>query len=447
MKPSSEIPRPAGTLVSHSLRFVKNTMLFYEQVYHECGDIFSTRIPGMGNWVYVCSPELVKAMTEAPSSVLGGGDIEGFSLAHVLGHGATSHLDGPAHQERRDVLSPCFAARESLRQVDAVRQVAERRLAEWPAGPFPLVLAIQKIALEALIQKLFGWVSPERVRELADLYEDFSFKGLRSPTVSHPTLQIDFGPFSPWHGVKKRQRRIVQILSQEIAARLASATPLEPGDLVLSMARARLANGGGLSPEVILAEILDLLFQGHEMTGDSMTWTLGELLAHPPVLARLREELAEVVGDGPIQSSHLPSLPYLEAVVYEGLRRRPTNLFTSVRQVKQPMPLGGYLLPEGTMVAICYPALSMREDLFPDPQSFDPGHFYGKPLPEGWSPFGSGAHTCTGRDLALVISKVALATIVRKVELKIAQDEVRPVRKAYYYEPNKGLLVTLEKRL
>ena len=43
--------------------------------------------------------------------------------------------------------------------------------------------------------------------------------------------------------------------------------------------------------------------------------------------------------------------------------------------------------------------------------------------------------------------KTALATIVRKAELKLAQDKVRPVRNAYYYEPNKGMRVTLEKRL
>ncbi len=51
-----------------------------------------------------------------------------------------------------------------------------------------------------------------------------------------------------------------------------------------------------------------------------------------------------------------------------------------------------------------------------------------------------------GKDLAVVVMKIALATIVTRTELKLAQDEIRPVRNAYNYEPNKGLLVTLEKR-
>ena len=451
MKPSTEIPRPKGSLLAHSLRFVNNTMQFYEDAYHECGDIFATRIPGLGNWVYVCSLELVHAMQAAPCTVLAGGDMDGFSISHVTGRGATSHLDGPAHQERREVLEPSLNAPASLRHVDDIRRIAERRIAEWPLGrPFPLVLTLQKIALEALITVFFRGTAPDRVRQLADLYEDFSFKGLRSPTVSHPFLQIDFGPLSPWHRVKKRQRATLQAFTEEIENRLAAganaANPPAADDFVLHLARARLANGGGLAREVLLAEILDLLFQGHEMTGNSMTWTLGELLTHPEVLARLRQELDAKLGAGDIESAHLPDLPYLEAVIWEGLRRRPTNLATSVRRVKQEFPLGGYLLPVGTMLAVCYPALSVREDLFPHPKSFDPGHFHGKPLPAGWSPFGGGPHACTGRDLAMVVMKVALATIARKVELKLAQEVVRPVRNAYYYEPNQGLLVRLEKR-
>ena len=450
MKPSSEIPRPAGSLVANSLRFAKNTMQFYEDAFRECGDIFATRIPGLGNWVYICSPELVRTLLAAPSEALGG-DLGAFSLVHVLGSGATSHLEGAAHKERREVTCPHLNLQGSLRYVDDIRTITERRIAGWPVGkPFPLVLELQKVALESLIKVFFAGADPDKVRELADLYEDFSFKGLRSPTVSHPSLQFNF-PGSPWRGVQKRQREVVRVFSQAIQERLASgASPgasQEPIDIVLAMGRAQLADGSRISQDVILAEILDLLFQGHELTGDSMTWTMGELIANPAVLTRLREELASVVGAEGIKSAHLPRLPYLEAVVYEGLRRRPTNLATSVRKVKQPLEMGGYLLPEGTLVAICYPALSVREDLFPNPKSFDPDHFLGKPVPaEVWSPFGVGAQACAGQDLALVILKTALATVAAKAELKLAQDEVRPVRNAYYYEPNKGLLVTQAKR-
>jgi cytochrome P450 len=447
MKPSSEIPRPAGSLISHSVRFVRNTMLFYEEASRECGDIFATRIPGLGNWVYVCSPELARSVFEAPPEVMAGGDIEGFSLAHLLGEGAASHLDGPAHRERRDVTSRYLGAQASLRHVDDVREITERRLERWPRGkPFPLVLELQRIALESLIKVFFSGADEDRVRQLADLYESFSFKGLRSPTSVHPSLQIDLGPWSPWGRVKQRQRELVKVFSQEIDARLAPSDRPEVDDVLQGLARARLGDGSRLSREVILAEILDLLFQGHELTGDSMTWTMGELATHPEVLARLRQELDSVVGAEGVRSAHLAALPYLEAVVREGLRRRPSNFFTRVGRVKQPLPLGGYLLPPGTMVAVCYPAVAMREDLFANPQGFAPDHFLGKQPPAGACPFGGGPHICAGKDLAVVVMKVAVATIVRKAELKLAQDEIRPVRNAYYYEPNKGLLVTLENR-
>ena len=449
MNPSSQIPRPAGSLVTHSLRFVKNTMKFYEEAFRECGDIFATRIPGLGEWVYICSPEFVQAMLEAPPDVMAGGDLGAATLSHVLGTGATSYLDGPALQERRDVTLPYLDTQGGLRLADDIREITLRHVAAWPLGqPFPLARSLQKIALESLVKTFFNHAGPEKTRQLAEVYEDFSFRGLRSPTVSHPTLQIDLGPWSPWGRVKKRQRAVVEVFAREIEDRLAALGQPREDDVVLGMARARLRDGSRLSQDVILAEILDMLFQGHELTGNSATWTLGELFTHPEVLERLREELDSVVGEESVQSSHLPRLPYLEAVVNEGLRFRPSTPYTSVRLVKQPFPLGDYLLPEGTMLALCYPALAMREDVFANPKSFDPRNFYGKKLaPYTWNPFGGGSHQCMGQGLAEVVMKVAVATIVRKTDLKLAQDEVRPVRSAYFYEPNKGLLVTLEKRL
>ncbi len=368
MNPSSQIPRPAGSLVAHSRRFVKNTMKFYEEAFRECGDIFATRIPGLGEWVYICSPALVQAMIEAPRDVVAGGDLGMANMSHVLGEGATSNLDGPALEERRDVILPYLDTQAGLRRGDDIREITLRNVAAWPLGTsFPLAPSLQKIALESLVKTIFSALDPEKVRQLAKSYEDFSFRGLRSPTVSHPTLQVDLGSWSPWGRVKKRQRRVVEAFSREIKDRLSALEEPREDDLVLGMARARLRDGCRLSQDVILAEILDMLFQGHEMTGNSMTWTLGELASHPEVTARLREELDAVVGEEDVQSSHLPRLPYLEAVVYEGLRFRPSNPFTIVRRVRKPFSLGGYELPEGTMLALCYPALAMREDVFANP--------------------------------------------------------------------------------
>lgn len=449
MNPSAQIPRPAGSLLSHSMRFVKNTMRFYEEAFRECGDVFTTRIPGLGDWVYVCSPDLVKAIVEAPPDVLTGGDLGLGDLTPVIGSGSLSSLDGPAHKERRDVISPYLAAQESLRHVDDVRRVAERSLAEWPLGrPFKLVEPTQKIALEALMKVMIRSASPEQTRQLAELWERFSFKGLRSPTVSHPTLQFDLGPWSPWGRVKRMRTEIFDAFAREIEARLSALEQPEEDDVVLGLARARLGDGSRLSNDVIRAKIFDLLFQGHELTGNSIAWTLGELATHPEVLGRLREELDSVVGTGDLESAHLSALPYLEAVVNEGLRFRPSSPFTSVRRVHQPFPLGDYVLPEGTLVAVCFPALAMREDVFANPQEFDPDNFYGKEHSSfAWNPFGGGSHGCPGRGLAETVIKVAVATIARKADLRLAQAEVRPVRSAYFYEPNNGLLVTLEKRL
>ncbi len=62
------------------------------------------------------------------------------------------------------------------------------------------MLETQKIALEALIKVFFSSADPEKVRQIADSYETFSFKGLRSPAVPHTTLQVELGPGAPGAG-------------------------------------------------------------------------------------------------------------------------------------------------------------------------------------------------------------------------------------------------------
>ncbi len=451
MQPSSEIPRPAGSFLAHSLRFVRDTMQFYEDAFRECGDIFTTRVAGLGHWVYVCSPALVHAVLAAPPDVLAGGGSEGFSLSHLLGKGATSHLHGAAHQERRDVAAPYLGVQASLRHAADFRRITQARIAEWPlATPFRLVPPLQRIALESLLRVIFRAADEGRIRELADAYERFSFRGLRSWAAPHAALQVDLGPRSPWGRVKQLQREVVTLFSRAIDERLAALDQPAEDDLLLGLARARFpagVGGGAVPREALLAEVLDLLFQGHELTGDSLAWTVGEVIAHPEVLARLRQELAAAAGEEEPAAAHLARMPYLEATVYEGLRRRPSNFFTSLRRVCQPFALGGYLLPVGTLIAVCYPALGSRQDLYADPQRFAPDRFLGQGPPADACPFGGGSRVCAGRHLAVVIMKMALATIVRHAELGLAQDGVRPVRNAYYYEPDNGQLVTLEKRL
>ena len=92
---------------------------------------------------------------------MSGGEI-GAQHEHVLGRGATAQLDG-LPTGGRDVTSP-YLVRKEHRQVDGIAGSRAEARGVAAHQPFKLVLALQKISLEALILLLFNGVDPERAR-------------------------------------------------------------------------------------------------------------------------------------------------------------------------------------------------------------------------------------------------------------------------------------------
>ena len=55
-----------------------------------------------------------------------------------------------------------------------------------------------------------------------------------------------------------------------------------------------------------------------------MQWTIAELINHPDVFNKVREEIKDAVGSTRlVGESDVPILPYLQAVVKEALRLHP----------------------------------------------------------------------------------------------------------------------------
>lgn len=99
------------------------------------------------------------------------------------------------------------------------------------------------------------------------------------------------------------------------------------------------------------------------------------MLDTPEIYTKLRAELEEAIPDPKIipPLPSLEKLPYLSAVIQEGLRLsygvsgRPPRISKTL-----PMTFGPYTLPPGTEVAMT-PAIQHRNpETFPDPHAFKP---------------------------------------------------------------------------
>lgn len=441
-------PRVSGFAARNTVRFYRDPFSLLAEAQSRHGDVFSVKTLGLGEWVYLCSPELVREMFKAPSEVLAAGEVNSSLLGFMLGTNATFSLDGDAHRQRQWLIHPHLNQPSKIeRHIPAIRRVALRALERWPRDrPFAFLPQGHRISLDVMIHAMFGDSEDAALEHLVEKFEQFAGKGLRSPLIPLSFLQIDLGPWSPWGKVMAMRRRVMEALGREIDQRLeryhgaADSEDDEQGDIIGVLARTPQRNGEILSRQALLEEVINLLFAGHETTGTIMTWTMETLHAHPEVLERVRAELDEVLGGEPVTADDLPKLEFLHAVIQETIRYRPIAPMAGVRMAKQPFEVGGFEVPPGLLVTQCFARMTRREELFDDPESFLPERFYRfKPRPFEWNPFGGGTRMCIGRGLAEMELKVVLATLLQEARFEIAQDRVTPTRNGFFFVPNQGL--------
>lgn len=83
-----------------------------------------------------------------------------------------------------------------------------------------------------------------------------------------------------------------------------------------------------------LFQMQDLVVAGTDTSRHATRWTMAEIINKPAILDKLREEIDSVVGRTRlVQETDLPSLPYLQAIVKEGLRLHPSLCKDSSRRV------------------------------------------------------------------------------------------------------------------
>ncbi|KAI0166095.1 cytochrome P450 [Xylariaceae sp. FL1272] len=161
------------------------------------------------------------------------------------------------------------------------------------------------------------------------------------------------------------------------------------------------------------AECLDHMAAGIDTTGDALCFLMWEI-SQPRsihVQHRLREEL-RLFPDVPFDK-----LPYLDAVVHEGLRCFPAIPMSLPRYVpKNGRIIDGYFVPEGTIVSSqAYSAHRVDQTVFPDPDSFNPGRWLEEKgeieRKRFFFAFASGGRGCIGKHLALAEMKILLRDV------------------------------------
>ncbi|XXG96644.1 hypothetical protein Hte_002932 [Hypoxylon texense] len=396
-------------------------------------------------------------------------------------------IDNDVHRHRRAALSPFFSKANVAAKQDFIHRSAAKlcyrleQIADSNVGQASVGSAIsaftQDVVTEFALGKCFNNLDkPDFNADLATTLKNSGSlwritKHIRWYGPLMKSLPMSFVEKVASDGAKTFLAFIKDMtsISSEIHSASANGTldPDAPRTMVHEILDSSDLPPAEKSFERILAEVGSVTGAAFQTTPNSIRLTLYHIYSDPAVLRRLRTELAAAAAaagsrqekngpeSGPGRLAELERLPYLTAVLTEGLRLGPATATRAARVAPdRDLRYGGWRIPAGTPVGMTTILMHHDPELYPDPGRFDPERWVGadarKRAEKTYAPFSRGRRVCLGMYLAWAQLYVAVAALVPRFDLIFdasALDDVKWTSDQFIIgtSGNNGLKATVKK--
>ncbi|KAH8104522.1 cytochrome P450 [Cristinia sonorae] len=214
----------------------------------------------------------------------------------------------------------------------------------------------------------------------------------------------------------------------------------KPNDLLTWLIEEGAENGYSNESSVLFLLLVE--FVALHTTAMSITHALYHLAADPSLVAPLRAEvdtiLAETNGELGTRRA-VNKMKKIDSFLRESQRLNGANATSFWRKTLQPVTFSsGITIPAGVFLSAPASATHMDEDIYPNPEVFDPWRFVGAEnspslvsTSSDFLAFGHGRHACPGRHFAAYQMKLMLAFTVLNYDIKMpaGQEGIRPKNK------------------
>ena len=194
-----------------------------------------------------------------------------------------------------------------------------------------------------------------------------------SRAFAWPVTEPAFLPIAVRPRLRRAIRRLDDTVDELIREQRDRAAP---EDNLLSMLMDTHAGGrAACDSRQVRDEALNLLLASHKNVARALTYTVAAVARHPEVEARMRDEVADVLGERKPTGDDWRALRYTGMVVAESLRLWPPSpLLFRVARRDDVLPTGKRIRA-GSKVLLSPYVLQRDPAYYPDPERFDPERF------------------------------------------------------------------------
>ncbi|OAX85369.1 hypothetical protein ACJ72_00258 [Emergomyces africanus] len=173
-------------------------------------------------------------------------------------------------------------------------------------------------------------------------------------------------------------------------------------------------------------EAFSVVTAGSGTTAFTLQGTAYHIAANQTIRQRLYDELTVAIPDpsDPPSLHQLEQLPYLSAVVNEGLRLcNPVTHRISRQFPDKSLNCHGYVIPAGSTVGMTAYLTHQNENIYPEPTVFKPERWleHGKRLERYLVSFSGGPRACLGSNLARAELFLIIALVFRQFDFDVSR--------------------------
>ncbi|MUL48762.1 cytochrome P450 [Mycobacterium sp. CBMA293] len=331
---------------------------------------------------------------------------------------------------RRRALQPVFTKQNVDRFGGHMTQAAQTIADQWrDVRDVDLDAECRRLAMRSLGYSILGLDINEHANTIAESMHvasrytaDRALRPLRAPH------------WLPTPGRRRaraavaRMRQMTMDVLQECRA-----NPKRDAPLVKALLAATDPDTGrSLSDDDMCNDLLIFMLAGHDTTATTLTYALWQLGHNPDMQDRVAAEVA-AIGDRELTPDDVSRLGYTAQVLNESLRLCPPAAGVG-RTAMQDIAVDGYRVEAGSVVAIGISAVHQDPTLWDHPLAFNPDRFSpeNSKTRDRWQfiPFAAGPRSCIGEHFAMLVTTLALATIVRSNRIQSLNEDF-PIESPY----------------